>query len=491
MKKADIEQYIKKYSVVSSKQIIKHFLSLGENSTRIRKAISRLQTPYNKLKFIHLSNNAQILYYKDIWKTTDFCNKVTLILREENSVYAMALDAIKARGGFIVEKYFPIISGSGEQKKHIWPNKIKDNLISAGLLTRDNNILYLTEYIDSIKLSVNPYCIQEQIILQLVEDWLKKLNFIAYKKTCHKQLSGDLPKFATTYWDITAPSYLLPLMQNNLQGSVLCDLFLNEITDISQIQYVMKKLELLSISKRIPKHLPIIIAPSFSKNAFIELKRNGIIPASFDNLFGMETAKLFTDLYFSLQNLAAAVTRDPNKVYTIFTKIAAFESISNQIRGPLFEMICVHYVHSSNLGYIENGKSIFCNKLRKYLEIDIINESPKEVFIVECKGYLPNHLIEYSEVKEWLSNIYQIRQELISTNQANINKKFIFNFWTSSDFTAEALSLLENTKDKAQFEIRWKNGENLKNSIKEKGLKGAEKMLKDYFFKNYLNKQLA
>ena len=67
-----------------------------------------------------------------------FCKEVTKILKEENSVYAAALEAIKARGGYILEKYFPVISGSGEQKKHIWPTQIKDNLISSGLLIEDN-----------------------------------------------------------------------------------------------------------------------------------------------------------------------------------------------------------------------------------------------------------------------------------------------------------------------------------------------------------------
>lgn len=282
MNKAELENFIKNNYAVSSKQIIKHFTALGEKTDTIRKAISRLKQPYMRLKYIRLANNAQILYHKENWLTIDFCKKVTNILKDDNSIYAAALEAIKARGGYVLEKYFPILSGSGEQKKHIWPNKIKDNLISAGLLIEDDienlgKVLYLLEAEgNNVAAFVRAYCIQEQVMLQLIEDWLKRLNFITYNQTCHKNLTEDLPKFATTYWDITSPSYLLPLMRANKQGSVICDLFLKDISDVSQIQYIMKKLELLSVQKNISRYLPIIIAPSFSQEAFMSLKRNGI-----------------------------------------------------------------------------------------------------------------------------------------------------------------------------------------------------------------------
>lgn len=257
MNKTELETFIKNQQAVSSKQIIKHFTDLGERADIVRKAISRLQYPYMRLKYIRLANNAQILYHKDNWFTTDFYEAVVEILKEENSIYGAALEAVKARGGYVFEKYFPILSGTGEQKNHIWPSQIKDNLVISKLLIEDNienfgKILYLPErQMDNITTLVRADCIQEQVMLQIIEDWLKKLNFITYNKICHKNLDNDLPKFATTYWDLTSPSYLLPLMKNNKQGSVICDLFLKEISDVSQVQYILKKLELLNLLTRV------------------------------------------------------------------------------------------------------------------------------------------------------------------------------------------------------------------------------------------------
>ncbi len=96
-------------------------------------------------------------------------------------------------------------------------------------------------------------------------------------------------------------------------------MFLKDISDISQIQYIIKKLELLSVQKNISRYLPLVIAPSFSKDVFMNLKSKGIIPATFENLFGKETAKLFEELYWSLQNLAAAITKTQIN-YILFLK---------------------------------------------------------------------------------------------------------------------------------------------------------------------------
>ena len=126
----------------------------------------------------------------------------------------------------------------------------------------------------------------------------------------------------------------------------------------------------------------------------------------------------------------------------------------------------------------------------KSLEIDIINESPTEIFIVECKGYLPHNLVSHEEVKKWLDNITHIRKSFISANEERNNKKFIFNFWTSSDFDKDAIELFSKRHNNL-LEIHWKNGEEIMQKLKEYKLTGAQKMLNDYFLKNFLYKQLS
>lgn len=51
----------------------------------------------------------------------------------------------------------------------------------------------------------------------------------------------------------------------------------------------------------IPRFLPIILAPSFEADTFNILRSKGIIVATYSNLYGEETAKLFAELYTSLK----------------------------------------------------------------------------------------------------------------------------------------------------------------------------------------------
>ena len=68
-------------------------------------------------------------------------------------------------------------------------------------------------------------------------------------------------------------------------------------------------------------------------------------------------------------------------------------------------------------------------------------------------------------------------------NEERNNKKFTFHFWTSSNFSNEALELLEDQKSKLHIEIKWKNGQEIMREIKKYKLKGAEKCLMTIFLK--------
>ena len=96
-------------------------------------------------------------------------------------------------------------------------------------------------------------------------------------------------------------------------------------------------------------------------------------------------------------------------------------------------MICIHLVHTTRQGFVENGKNIFCQTLKKYLELDIINESPTEIFIAECKGYQPYHLISFQEIKEWLDNTTHIRKSLISMNEEQIAHRNKMEKWARNN----------------------------------------------------------
>ena len=147
---------------------------------------------------------------------------------------------------------------------------------------------------------------------------------------------------------------------------------------------------MLKKCRNIPKFLPIILAPSFETDTFSILRNKGIIVATYSNLYGEETAKLF----------------DPQKMYELFDKLSTFEGISNQIRGPLFEMICVHLAQNTfSAQFIENSKD--------FSEIEKQAKEIRENFLIYQKKLKTNDIIK--SLKE--QNLYPYNEEDLSPSE--------------------------------------------------------------------------
>lgn len=79
---------------------------------------------------------------------------------------------------------------------------------------------------------------------------------------------------------------------------------------------------------------------------------------------------------------------------------------------------------------------------------------------------------------------------MLQKDPQNNGKKFLFNFWTTSDFDEKAIELLTSVTIKNNVEIHWKNGKDVLKLAKEKKLHGVIKTLNEYYFKNFLDKML-
>lgn len=112
-------------------------------------------------------------------------------------------------------------------------------------------------------------------------------------------------------------------------------------------------------------------------------------------------------------------------MYELFDKLSTFEGISNQIRGPLFEMICVHLAQNTfSAQFIENSKHITSNDKEK--ELDVFAQNSSEFIIIECKGYLPNHKVNAEEISEWLKDTIPLSGRLYCRK---IHKIMVKNFY--------------------------------------------------------------
>ena len=502
MEKNEIEDYLLKHGGAPSSEIIKFLEAKGNSYANARKKLSRASSKVMKLNNLNFRHNAKFYYLEEKWNSREYWNALLKAMRDNNSVYATALDGIQAKGGSIPKNLFPIISGSPtKQKGHVSAKSSLERLMAIQAIKSYDTIefgecLYPTPFIleNSSRNNLHARLVVEHIQLLAIQDWLKKLGLASYNKIeIRNPQSSKPPTISTTCWDLVGPSYLHPLASranSKLKpGFVACDLFVENITSVHQIEYVIKKVRALSALKNVAPIMPIVVASNFEKDAFNKLKSEGIIAATLENLFGRETEKAFRSLLMALTNAATVATKKPELIYDLFTKLGAIEGAAEHLRGDLFEMIVGHLVHAREGYNIDIGEIVIDHETRQEREIDVRGVRGKElVWHCECKSHQPDYLVTLPEVKTWLTDkvpvIYSIEKK--SRSDWN-NHKFKFEFWTCGQFACDAQSYLKTQKRRIKkYEIDWKDGEEVRKYAKEANVRSICKTLDEHYFKHPL-----
>jgi hypothetical protein len=145
----------------------------------------------------------------------------------------------------------------------------------------------------------------------------------------------------------------------------------------------------------------MFIADLYDNSALKELRRRGCLLARPETVFGGEEAKLLRELIRTIENAAAAIINDPERVFELLRKLGKVEGASHNLRGVLLEFI-VARLYSLNGYKIDIRQRIFTKGERA--EIDIKAHRADEVVCIECKGMSPGNLIGADEINDWLSS---------------------------------------------------------------------------------------
>ena len=163
-----------------------------------------------------------------------------------------------------------------------------------------------------------------------------------------------------------------------------------------------------------------------------------------------------------MENAAAIATKNPGKVLELLDSLSSIEGAAINLRGALFELIVGHLVYKGEGSSIDIGVKVR-NSEGKLAEIDVRRvKGEHELAIYECKGYQPSTSISTDEIESWLTKkIPIIRSALLEeTRFTNINMSF--EYWTSGEFSAEAIQLLEQrSREIKKYRIFWKDGRDI------------------------------
>jgi len=433
-----------------------------------RKVISRsvLAGEINSIKNV-FPKREQFVYFSDSYGSDEFWHVLTDKLVESGSALGLALSALMARGGIIPKRDFGAACGSPiAMKKKISFSTVWQTLVKIGLCTEISLpeigvCLALKERDDqryySVTRQVHARLVTESILIATLVQWSQNLNLISYNLARTRQdEDGEQPAISNYLFDLTGPSYLSALLTPGVSGSkqgfFACDVLLGTRVTLAQVQPFIAKCKSLKSMKNVGKTLFMLAASKFDNNAFQALKKEGIIPATPENIFGDEFAKSLRELNDFLFYYFSDAKSNLERIDSIMVALTHVQGAAAQLQGALFEYLVAEVMKYE--GNVEVGK-VFRGADGKIAESDVfIAKGFQEVRFIECKGYKPYSFVRHEDVKHWIGGQVPVFYDVAKKEKSGAD--IHVEFWTTGKLGEDSKLSLQKFIDNNAVRNRYK-----------------------------------
>jgi hypothetical protein len=479
----DIRRFLWEKGPSLSSTIKNELLKEGLKDEAARQQISRARGGIYRLKGIQFPKREQFIYLKDQEQdqTKLFYTNLINAFNITSSVHKCIIAGLNNYGGCVHLDKLRVLSGcpkSRKKKKNF--DQVVRELQKIGLIDIDNEFCYLQE--DAF--SSNKTYTESRVIIYLNEYlreilalWLRKNNFVSYDAV---SFNGD---FCSYYWDIFAPSYLLPFMKKREGGQslgfVVADIIPQYDIGDNDVDYFIRKVESCFVGKNTIPFIPILLGYGFENSTWKLLKSRNILVATVNNFFGEETEKLLTNIAKLLETKNIKETDNLDDISNILKAVSKIEGQTNNLRGHFFELIVGFIMSRKYTGSVILNKKI--SKEGEKAEVDVMVTTTNEIILHECKGKKTNQLITGDDIEKWAKNAAFI-YKYFKSNPENANRHIIFNFWTTSDFSDDANAEFEKIKA-TRYTMKRKNGKEVFDFSKKLNLEAICGILKEYFLR--------
>lgn len=461
-----------------SSELIKILIKKHEISeSAARKKLSRLEPPITKIKGL-FSDNQAFYHLQEQFKTPLFYQALFDAFKDFGKKYYSIIKAINFHYGFIKKDQLPSFSFSPVQnlKGHKnFDTLVKELLKLQVLIEQEHCYILHSEFL--LKENFTHFRaleIAKKFVVNQFNDWARNTGQISYNKT---KFHSQFGKFS---WGLVAPSYICSLAKYSpskiTPGFVIADILIGNKVDLESISFFIQKIEILKQLKNLPNFLPFLIVDDIELEALNLLRQKGVIIGFTDQLFGCEYKELLKALINTITNAGAILKRHPDQYFTLINKLEKLTvGKTNNLRGDLFEL-AVGYYHSYFCQSLDVGKLI--NHEGKQREIDVLAIYPKHVVIAECKGYtspVPKDVLD-----DWLTNKVSVIRKWFLDQPFFSNKTLIFEFWSSGDFTPDALNFISNLNPK-NYRLTFIGRKELMQKSKEIPSKKFKEILMQYY----------
>lgn len=416
----------------------------GVSNTAARQALSRAKKPVNKICTLSFDKNQKFFYLESQYMSNRYIERLMDAIKQSSQINWIYICAFRSQNGFVAKSILPSLVSSPIKnvKGHKLHQRVIDDLLKCGIIVEYNETHWmLAEWAFIQNRSIARAAGLEAVKKQVVNDfasWAQNINLIGYDSA--KVLSASA-EFANFQWALTAPAYIQPLYdaEKIRPGFVVADIFYGHAATEEDIKFFLDKLSVIRTFKKLPAFMPVFLVEKITREALMMLKENKVMVALIKNVFDEKYAELLSEIVSVFSHSSAIISKNPEKIETLFSEIAKSEGRYNDIIGDMFELLVGYYYQHIGCRYLKIRKLIQIPDSNDKNEIDVLVERDGEIIIVECKA--TQSALDHIYVEKWLTQtIRRIRTWALSQYQEG--QKLKFQLWSLGGFTPEAASLL-------------------------------------------------
>lgn len=469
----------------------------GVTAPNARQLIQR--SAAKRLKGISFPHRTSFVYLTSQYGSQIFFDSLIDALKSTNHACGYGLAALQDRGGVLPIDHFKIACGAPKlQSKQLNADRVVEQLIATNLVKRVElggigECVALASFSSEDEqlafLDLNARIKIETMALNAVREWARRLGIGSWNQIKIRG-EGAIPSAGPNYWDLSAPSYLYPLLGSSgnssgtkpKPGSFVCDVYLGKSLTADAAKAFIKKCSNVRGFNKMAPILQMFLAESYEKDAVRAIRANGAIAATLESLLGSDVAQALHELA-SILKATALDLGTPEKIDVLFSALGKIEGAEGTLRGCLFEYLCAQLAEE-----IYRKPYISINKLVRgsdgaRAEIDVLVEvGSTEVVFIECKGHLPTGQVDEAEVEKWLMKRLPVLRDFAKHEEGYGRVKQTFELWTNATLSPASKALIETENGKTnRYSIAFREGPKLLEMIKESGNKSLLKTYKQHF----------
>ena len=470
--------------------------SLNISPAAARQRLSRARTPVERHPGRLLPRREAFFYLRSQRNSERYWDNLLRDLRETGTIYACAIDGLAARGGIVPADEFAVVSGAPiALKKQIPSEGVAQKLVDLGVMKEKDIDGFGRCFVSNPDALMHPLetghhrarRLTEGVTLDGLRQWVRKNGIGSYDKITIRG-DGQPLKVGQFKWDLTGPSYLLPVRRANTQnGFVVADVFAESRLDVRHIRYFIRKVQTYHKTSNSGALFPILMAESFTGDAMTEGHKAGLMLTTPHNLFGRNVSEALADLMRTLKSATTAAV-DGERLYKLLDQLSEIEGRAGNMRGILFELIVAHIVTREVGGSIRMGVAHTHRGNGKRADLDVVCIADKNtVYVIECKAKSPNGTVSLEEVKDWLGKL-PVMQNYVASREDLRERDQTYAFWTTGRFESDAHKKLSSEQAlRTRHPIAWKDGKAVREIAAKYKLKTIGDALDQHFLRHPLS----